>query len=37
MLAFLTATLAAGHYGLRLGTGALQTLAFVVLVLGGRR
>ena len=36
LLAFLTAALAAGHYGLRLGTGALQILAFVSLVFGGQ-
>ena len=36
LLAFFSAALAIGHYGLRLGTGALQTLAFVSLVFGGQ-
>ena len=36
LLAFLSAALAVGAFGLRLGTGALQTLAFVSLVFGGQ-
>ncbi|HVB80125.1 MAG TPA: HAD-IC family P-type ATPase [Candidatus Binataceae bacterium] len=36
LLAFCTGVLAVGKFELRLGTGALQALAFVVLVFGGQ-
>jgi H+-transporting ATPase len=36
LFAFCTGVLAVGKFELRLGTGALQTLAFVVLVFGGQ-
>jgi H+-transporting ATPase len=36
LLAFCTSVLALGKFELRLGTGALRTLAFVVLVFGGQ-
>ena len=36
LLAFCTGALAVGRFGLKLGTGALRTLAFVVLVFGSQ-
>jgi len=36
LLTFCTSILAVGKFGMHLGTGALQTLAFVVLVFGSQ-